>query len=182
MVIALYANLRRKEGPTLRWSTDREEFLPRIAMVSLVGGMALVPVLAVVSFSTPRADTSELPRPPIVELAIAQALTEQPGDPVRGLRIALDRAKGNCVTCHEVPLAVDFPGNLGPPLSGVGERYSAGELRLRLVDSKQINPDSNMPSYYRVAGLTAVRSAFAGRPILTAQEIEDVVAYLQTLR
>ena len=182
MVNALYGNLRRKEGPTLRWSTDREEFLPRIAAVSLVGGLVLVPVIAVILLSKPRAETAELPRPAIVELAIAQALTEQPGDPVRGLRITLDRAKGNCVPCHEIPLAVDFPGNLGPPLSGVGERYSAGELRLRLVDSKLINPESNMPPYYRVAGLTAVRSAFAGRPILTAQEIEDVIAYLQTLR
>ena len=128
------------------------------------------------------AETAELARPPIVDMSIAAALTDQPGDASRGLGIALDRARGNCVTCHELPLAVDFPGNIGPPLAGAADRYSAGELRLRLVDSKQINPDSNMPSYYRVAGLNGVRQAFAGRPILTAQEIEDVLAYLLTLR
>ena len=115
-------------------------------------------------------------------MSIPQPLTQQPGNATRGLRVALDRAKGNCVTCHELPMAIEFPGNLGPPLAGIGERYTAAELRLRLVDSKQVNPDSNMPSYYRVDGLTGVRRAFVGQPILSAQEIEDVLAYLLTLR
>jgi sulfur-oxidizing protein SoxX len=129
-----------------------------------------------------RAGTSELPLPPVVDGAIPQPLTNQPGDPARGARLALDRSKGNCVTCHEMPVSADFQGNFGPPLAGVAGRYTPGELRLRLVDPKQINPDSNMPSYYRIAGLTAVRQNFVGKPILEAQEVEDVLAYLLTLR
>ncbi|MBR0682657.1 sulfur oxidation c-type cytochrome SoxX [Roseomonas eburnea] len=118
----------------------------------------------------------------VVDDAIPQPLTLTPGDATRGRALALDRSKGNCVTCHELPLRADFQGDLGPPLAGVADRYSIGELRLRVVDSKRINPESNMPSYHRIDGLTAVRSDWAGRPILTAQEVEDVLAYLMTLR
>ena len=118
----------------------------------------------------------------VTDDAIPQPLTTTPGDATRGRALVLDRAKGNCVTCHELPLSADFQGNLGPPLAGVADRYSIGELRLRVVDGKRINPESNMPSYYRIDGLTAVRSDWAGRPILSAQEVEDVLAYLMTLR
>ena len=118
----------------------------------------------------------------VVDDAIPQPLTATPGDAARGRAIALDRSTGNCITCHELPVRADFQGNLGPPLVGVAERYSIGELRLRVVDGKRINPDSNMPSYYRVHDLVAVRRQSVGRPILTAQEVEDVLAYLQTLR
>ncbi|GAA0578867.1 hypothetical protein GCM10009416_16670 [Craurococcus roseus] len=118
----------------------------------------------------------------LAEDAIPRPLTARPGDPQRGRAIALDRSKGNCVTCHELPLRADFQGNLGPPLAGVGDRYSAGQLRLRLVDGKRINPESNMPSYYKVEGLRDVRREFAGKPILEAQEVEDVLAFLMTLK
>ena len=118
----------------------------------------------------------------VVENAIPQPLTSRPGDAARGRALALNRAKGNCVTCHELPVTADFQGNLGPPLTGVAERYPAGELRLRIVDGKRINPDSNMPSYYRLHDLNAVRREWVGRPMLTAQEVEDVLAYLLTLR
>lgn len=118
----------------------------------------------------------------VVDFAIPRPLTSTPGDADRGRRLALDRSKGNCVTCHELPLNADFMGNLGPPLAGVAERYQPGELRLRIVDSKRINPESNMPSYYRLAGLHGVRRDWAGKPMLTAQEVEDVLAFLQTLR
>lgn len=114
--------------------------------------------------------------------AIPEPLTREPGNAERGRTIALDRTRGNCITCHEMPVRADFQGNLGPPLEGVGERYEPGELRLRIVDSKRINPESNMPSYYRVDGLNAVRRDWRGRPMLTAQEVEDVLAYLLTLR
>jgi sulfur-oxidizing protein SoxX len=118
----------------------------------------------------------------IVDGAIPRPLTDTPGDATRGRATALDRATGNCITCHELPVRADFQGNLGPPLAGVAERYPIGELRLRIVDGKRINPDSNMPSYYRIHDLVAVRRQSVGRPILTAQEVEDVLAYLQTLR
>jgi sulfur-oxidizing protein SoxX len=118
----------------------------------------------------------------VVDDAIPHPLTDRPGDPERGRALALNRSKGNCVTCHEMPVEADFQGNLGPPLAGVADRYTEGELRLRLVDSKRINPESNMPSYYRVEGLTAVRRDWLGKPILEAQEIEDVLAWLMTLK
>ncbi len=118
----------------------------------------------------------------VADGAIARPLTNTPGDAARGRALVQNRAKGNCITCHELPLNADFMGNLGPPLAGVASRLEPGELRLRIVDSKRINPESNMPSYYRVEGLTAVRRDFLGKPILEAQEVEDVLAYLLTLK
>ncbi len=118
----------------------------------------------------------------VVEQAIPRPLTDTPGNVERGRRLALNRSKGNCVTCHELPLRADFQGNLGPPLAGVADRYAPGELRLRIVDSKLINPESNMPSYYRVEGLNRVRRDWAGRPMLEPQEVEDILAFLLTLR
>lgn len=118
----------------------------------------------------------------VVEDAIPRPLTDRPGDPQRGRAIALDRSKGNCITCHEMPVKADFQGNLGPSLEGVGSRYGAGELRLRVVDSKRINPESNMPAYYKVEGLRDVRRDWAGKPMLEAQEVEDLLAFLLTLK
>lgn len=73
-------------------------------------------------------------------------------------------------------------GNLAQPLSGVGARLGAGQLRLRIVDASLLNRDTIMPAYYRVSGLNQVAAAYRGRPILSAQQVEDVVAYLLTLR
>lgn len=125
---------------------------------------------------------SDVARYEVVNDAIPAPLTREAGDVTRGRTIALDRTRGNCVTCHEMPVPAAFQGDLGPPLAGVATRYEPGELRLRIVDSKRINPESNMPSYHRVEGLNGVRRQFVGRPILTAQEVEDVLAYLLTLR
>jgi sulfur-oxidizing protein SoxX len=119
----------------------------------------------------------------IVNGSIPTPLTAHPGDPERGRRIVLDRNKGDCVVCHAMPLADrQFHGTVGPPLDGVGSRYTAGALRLRLVDPKVLNPNTAMPAYYKVAGLYRVLERYRGQPILTAQEIEDVVAYLLTLK
>jgi L-cysteine S-thiosulfotransferase len=115
--------------------------------------------------------------------AILQPLTDQPGDPERGRRIVLDREGGDCTICHAMPLPQrQFHGSVGPPLDGIGDRYSAGELRLRLVDPKTFNPDTIMPAYYKVKGLHRVLERYRGKPLLTAQQVEDVVAYLLTLR
>jgi sulfur-oxidizing protein SoxX len=120
---------------------------------------------------------------PIVNSAIPEPLTDQPGDAERGRRIVLDREGGDCIICHAMPLPQrQFHGTIGPPLDGVGARYSAGELRLRLVDPKALNPDTIMPAYHRVEGLQRVHERRRGQPILTAQQIEDVVAYLLTLQ
>ena len=95
----------------------------------------------------------------------------------------LDRAGGDCIICHAMPLPQrQFHGNVGPPLDGVGSRYTAGELRLRIVDPKVINPETVMPAYYKVEGLHRALDRYRGQPILTAQQVEDVVAYLLTLK
>lgn len=119
----------------------------------------------------------------VVKGAIPAQLTNCPGDPERGRQIVLDRERGDCVVCHAMPLPDrQFHGAIGPPLDGVGNRYSAGELRLRLVDPKALNPQTVMPAYYKIEGLYQVAEDYRGKPILTAQEIEDVVAYLLTLK
>ncbi len=114
---------------------------------------------------------------------ILTPLTDRPGDAERGRRIVLDRERGDCVVCHALPLPPHyFHGTVGLPLDNVGNRYTAAELRLRLLDPKAMNPHSIMPAYHTVADLHSVLEAHRGKPILTAQEIEDVVAYLLTLR
>jgi L-cysteine S-thiosulfotransferase len=115
--------------------------------------------------------------------AISQPLTDQPGDPERGRRIVLDREGGDCTICHAMPLPQrQFHGTVGPPLDGVANRYTAAELRLRVVDPKAINPETIMPAYYKADGLHRVLDRYRDRPILTAQEVEDIVAYLLTLK
>lgn len=115
--------------------------------------------------------------------SIDTPLTTVAADAARGRAIVADRTRGLCLLCHSGPFPEErFQGNLAPSLAGAGARWSAGQLRLRLVDGKRLNPDSIMPSYYRTEGLTRVRENFRGRTILTAQEIEDVIAFLLTLR
>lgn len=114
--------------------------------------------------------------------AIPVPLASAAGDPARGRALVMGR-DANCLLCHAVPeTGVRFMGNIGPPLSGVGARLSAGQLRLRVVDPSRLNHDTVMPSYYRVTGLVRVAPAYQGKPVLTAGQIEDVVAFLQTLQ
>lgn len=119
----------------------------------------------------------------IVGQTIPEPLTGTPGDSVRGRAIVADRTKGLCLLCHAGPFPEErFAGDIGPDLSGVGGRLSEGALRLRLVNGRVLNPDTIMPSYYSLNGLAHVGAAWRGRPVLEAQEIEDVVAFLATLR
>ena len=105
------------------------------------------------------------------------------GDAARGRLIAADRTRGLCVLCHAVPIDEErFQGNLGPDLAGVGARLGEAEMRQRVVDSRALNPLSIMPSYGQTEGLHRVLPALRGRPVLSAGEIEDVVAWLLTLR
>lgn len=114
--------------------------------------------------------------------SVPKPLTATPGDPARGREVIAGR-DGNCLLCHAVPGTGErFMGNVGPPLAGVGARLTAAQMRLRIVDPTRVNRDAVMPSYYRVRGLTAVAREYAGRTILSAQQIEDAIAYLQTLR
>jgi L-cysteine S-thiosulfotransferase len=119
----------------------------------------------------------------IVGDSIPSALTEAPGDPARGRAIVANRQKGLCLLCHSGPFPEErFQGDLAPSLAGAGARWSEGQLRLRLVDGRRLNPATIMPSYGRTEGRERVAPAFRDRPILTDAEIEDVVAFLVTLR
>ncbi len=119
----------------------------------------------------------------VVGDAVPQALTDVPGDPVRGRAIVANRQDGLCLLCHTGPFPEErFQGNLAPDLAGAGKRWSAGQLRLRIVDAGKLNPRTIMPSYHRTDGLSRVAPAWAAAPILAAQQVEDVVAFLQTLR
>ena len=114
---------------------------------------------------------------------IAQALTAEPGDAARGRAIVANRQQGLCLLCHSGPIPEErFQGNLAPPLDGAGKRLTAAQLRLRMADSRQLNPESLMPPYHATGGLSQVSRAFSGQPVLSAQQVEDVVAYLMTLQ
>jgi sulfur-oxidizing protein SoxX len=115
--------------------------------------------------------------------AVRAPLTGKPGDPVRGRDIVGNRQVGLCLLCHSGPFPeARFQGDLAPDLSGAGARSSEGQLRLRIIDAQRLNPDTIMPPYHRIDGLTRVPASLRGRPVLTAQQIEDVIAYLMTLR
>ena len=114
--------------------------------------------------------------------AIAASLTGAPGDATRGRARVLNRTS-TCILCHSGPFPEEkFQGDLAPDLKGAGSRWSEGQLRLRLVEGSRLNPATIMPSYYRVDGLQRVAAAWRGKPILSAEQIEDVVAYLRSLR
>src|SRR3984957_12548950 len=115
----------------------------------------------------------------VVGNPVGGALTGAPGDPARGKAIVTSRQTGLCLLCHSAPLPEEkFQGTIGPDLAGAGWRYTEGQLRLRIVDSGLLVPGTIMPSYYRLDGLDRVAPAFRGKTVLTAGEIEDVVAFL----
>ena len=115
--------------------------------------------------------------------AIPASLTGTKGDPARGRAIVTNRQVGLCLLCHSGPFPEErLQGNMAPDLAGAGARWSEGQLRLRIVDAGRLNPDTIMPPYYRIDGLHRVAPAFRGKPVLSAEQIEDVVAFLMTLR
>jgi L-cysteine S-thiosulfotransferase len=119
----------------------------------------------------------------VVGDAIPDSLTGERGNPEWGRAIVVDRQVGLCLLCHTGPFPEQkFQGTLAPDLNGVGSRASEGQLRLRIVDASRINPETIMPPYYRITGLYRVTPAFRGKPLLDAEQIEDLVAYLATLR
>jgi len=122
----------------------------------------------------------------VVGDSIPTPLTATAGDPARGRAIVVDRQVGLCLLCHRGPFdatpAERQQGTLATDLAGAGRRWSEAQLRLRIADPKRVDPASVMPAYHRVDGLERVGAAWRGRPILDAQQVEDVVAYLRTLR
>ena len=126
---------------------------------------------------------AELVRYTITGDAIPDSLTGAKGDATRGRAIVANRNVGLCLLCHSGPFPEDrFQGNIGPDLSGAGARWSEGQLRLRIVDAGKFNPNTIMPPFYRIDGLSRVPAAYRDKPVLTAVEVEDVVAYLMTLK
>jgi len=148
------------------------------AAISIAGGC-----LAVALLTLPCLAGGEELRPyTVTGDSIVESLTGLPGDAARGRKLIVERTN-TCILCHNGPFPEEkFQGDLAPNFSGAGSRWTVGQLRLRLVDASRLNPGTIMPSYYRVDGLERVAQAFRDKPILTADQIEDIVAYLATLR
>ena len=116
----------------------------------------------------------------IVDNAAPASLTDVPGDADRGRTIFTSRDEGHCVLCHQIEgLNAEFQGNVGPSLTGIGNRLTAGQIRYRIIDAQRIWPETVMPAYYRARGLRQVGREFEGKPALSAQQIEDLVAFLE---
>jgi len=157
----------------------RLKFLARPAHPVKVMAFACV---AAASLLPRIANAEDLRSYTVVDDAVPLSLTGAPGNPAQGRAIVLDR-QNTCVLCHSGPFPeLKFQSDLAPDLAGAGSRWSEGQLRLRLVDASRLNPATIMPSYYRVDGLTRVAASWRGKPILSAEQIEDAVAYLATLR
>lgn len=149
-----------------------------LSLMIAIAASAAIPAMAV-----PIVAPDTLAPLRIVGDGIPEPLSGEKGDAVRGRALIVARDPANCVLCHAVPeSAVRFSGDLGPPLAAVGARLTTAQLRLRVVDNQRLNPATIMPSYYRVDSLERVAASYRGKPVLTAQQIEDVVTYLGTLR
>lgn len=144
---------------------------------------AVTALAVAVTLSTPAGAESPLLAYEVSGDAIERPLTGRAGDAGRGEALVADRRQSLCLLCHAGPFPEPHAqGTLAPDLRGVGSRLSAGQLRLRVVDMRRVVPTSIMPSYYRTEGLERVAGPWQGKPVLTAEEIEDVVAFLATLK
>jgi sulfur-oxidizing protein SoxX len=154
-----------------------------VVLASVVAAV-LASVLASLALCGAAARADEALRPyTIVGDAIPASLTGAAGDPARGKAIVLNRQVGLCMLCHSGPFPEErFQGNMAPDLKGAGSRWSEGQLRLRLVDARKLNSETIMPPYYVVDGMNRVARSLRGKPILSAEQIEDVVAFLATLK
>jgi sulfur-oxidizing protein SoxX len=166
----------RLDSP-VRWKTREDTKLSGRIVLSLTAGLSL---LWLTGFG---ADAAELVRYKIVGEGIPKSLTGKPGDAKKGRKLAINRKKGNCLACHKMPIPEQaFHGEVGPDLKGVAGRYSEAQLRLRVVNPKKANPDTIMPAFYRNTGFHRVMKKFKGKTIIGAQDVEDIVAYLKTLK
>ena len=172
--------LTRRYAPTSpangrgKWNSRQHHAPHPISAIAAV-------IVASLAFASPAQAEDLLPYT-IVNDGIPASLTGSPGDAARGRALVLARTT-TCILCHSGPFPeTRFQGDLAPDLTGAGNRWSVSQLRLRLVDASRFNPDTIMPSYYRTDGLVRVGRNFAGKPILSAAEIEDIVAFLATLR
>jgi L-cysteine S-thiosulfotransferase len=147
---------------------------PRRAAVGRLPQGLLVLGLSVAAAATAAAGAAD---------GIDAPLTAVAGDPTRGRAIVASRQQGLCLLCHSGPFPEErFQGNVASDLAGAGSRWTVPQLRLRIVDSRRVNPDSVMPAFHRSTGLQRVGAAWQDKPVLDAQQVEDVVAFLATLR
>ena len=173
-----FASLRafRLRLPLPRGERDGVRGLGRFGLRTTALAVAILAILS------PNANADLVPYK-IVGDAIPASLTGEKGDAARGRAIVANHNLGLCLLCHSGPFPDDkFQGTMAPDLAGAGARWSEGQLRLRIVDAGKLNAATIMPPFYRVDHLTRVAPAFSGKPVLTAVEVEDVVAYLMTLK
>jgi len=157
----------------------RKSSAERLGPLLLAGLGALTPAIGEAAGA---AETGLVPYQTVGD-AVPQSLTGRPGDPARGRGIVLSRHTGLCLLCHSGPFPEErLQGTLAPSLAGAGSRNSIGQLRMRIIDAGKLNASTIMPPYYKTEGITRVAGAYAGKPILTAEQIEDVVAFLATLK
>lgn len=151
-----------------------------MAAVALGGGVVLGTATAVdASGGAPKLVKYTV----VDENSIPESLTGKKGDPANGRKLAINRKKGNCLACHVMPIPEQpYHGEVGPDLRGVASRYKEGEIRLRIVNPKIVNEASIMPSFYRNDGFHRVLKKFSGKTIISAQDVEDIIAYLMTLK
>jgi len=120
----------------------------------------------------------------IVKEGIPKSLTDKAGNAAEGRKLAINRKKGNCLACHRISEVNEQPfhGEVGPSLDGVADRLSAAEMRLRIVNPKVVNPDTIMPAFFKMDGFHRLLKKWKGKTIISAQDVEDIVAYMQTLK
>jgi sulfur-oxidizing protein SoxX len=140
-------------------------------------------IASVVAIQSAFAD-SHIKKYKVEDDAIKASLTGKAGDAAKGRKLAVNRKKGNCLACHAISDLKDQPfhGDVGPSLDGVAGNYDEGELRLRIVNAKVFNEDTIMPAFYKADGLHRSLKKFKGKTVLSAAEVEDIVAYLLTLK
>lgn len=118
----------------------------------------------------------------VVGESIPKSLTGKKGDPKMGRKATINRKLGNCLSCHKLPVSQPYQGAIGPDLRGVASRLKEGEIRLLIVNSKIVNPDTIMPAFYRTKGFHRVQKKWQGKTLLSAAQVEDIIAYLMTLK
>lgn len=150
--------------------------------VRILAVWALGVVLSL-SFITNATAAEKLMKYMVKDGAIAKSLTGKPGNAANGRKLAINRKQGNCLACHKLPIPEQpFHGEVGPDLNGVAGRLSEGQVRARIVNPKMDNPDTIMPAFYRNDGFTRVLKKFKGKSMLSASQVEDLVAYAMTLK
>ena len=153
--------------------------MPKMKKTLLAVALASLAGTALAAGVTPPQDVV------ITDMAIGQSLTGAAGDPAEGRKVFVNRSLGNCLACHAVTALEDeqFHGEVGPPLDGVADRWSEAELRAIIVNSKEaLSPETIMPGFYTLDVGINVRKDLVGKTILTAEEVEHVVAFLGTLK